>query len=117
MLALLCTCCAVAAYALHGFIGEPGGLAGVLALLAYYLLPASIALWIQTDAQTRGRRMPYDFDSLVFVFWPFVTPVYLFRTRGWRAFGPIGWFVLSQIAGLLFAVLLGYPRSMASFAP
>jgi hypothetical protein len=117
MLTSLCIFCATAGEALHGFIGRPGGLLGALALLAYYLLPASIAMWVQADAQARGSRMPYDFDSLVFVFWPVVAPVYLFRTRGWRAFGPIAIFFVLQFAGVLFAVLLGYPRSMESFAP
>ena len=116
MLAALCIFCTVAAFKLHEFVGEPGGLPAVCALIADYLLAGSIALWAKKDAQERGRRMPYDFDSLVFIFWPVAAPVYLFRTRGWRAFGSIGLFTLISIAALLFAVLLGYPHSMESLA-
>ena len=50
-----------------------------------------------------------------FFLWPFVAPVYLFRTRGWDALAPIGLFLLLQLGGLLFAALLGYPRSIAYF--
>lgn len=65
-------------------------------------MPASIALWIVADSQRRGRTMPYDFDSLVFALWPVVAPVYLFRTRGWRAVWPIAIFLIVVVAALLF---------------
>ncbi len=50
--------------------------------------------------------MPYDFDSFIFFLWPLAAPVYLFRTRGWRAFGPIGLFVALSIVAVLFEGLL-----------
>ena len=61
---------------------------------------------VRADAQMHGWRLPYAFDSLVFALWPFVTPIYLFRTRGWRALGPIGFFVLVAIAAVLFEAIL-----------
>jgi len=33
-----------------------------------------------------SRRLCYDYDSFVFFAWPVVVPVYLFQTRGARAF-------------------------------
>ena len=115
MLASLSIFCTLAAVQLHLFLGKPGGLPAVSALLATYLLPSSIALWLQADARARGRSIPYDFDALIFFLWPFVAPVYLFRTRGWDAFGPIAIFVGLAVAAFLFALLLGYPRSFDLF--
>ena len=112
MLALLCTFCSVAAYSLHGITGEPGGLPAILALASYYLLPSSISLWVRTDAYSRGKRPPYDFDSLIFFLWPIAGPVYLFSTRGWRGFGPLALFLLVYIAGNLFALLLSLPTTI-----
>ena len=45
-----------------------------------------IALWVIRDAQKRGRHLCYDYDSFVYFAWPIVAPVYLFQTRGARAF-------------------------------
>ena len=112
MLAALCIFCTLAAGFVHGYIGEPGGLAGISAEVGGYLMGSSIALWIQADAQRRGRRVAYDFDTFMFVFWPFAAPAYLVRTRGWRAFGPLLVFIVVAVAAALFAVVLGYPASV-----
>jgi hypothetical protein len=79
------------------------------------LVPSSIALWTQLDACDRGRRVAYDFDTLVFLLWPIVAPVYLFRTRGAGALGPLAAFIVVGVLALLFALLLGYPESMKTF--
>ena len=47
-------------------------------------LPFVIAFWVSADARKRGRALCYD--SFVFFASPFVVPVYLFQTRGIRAF-------------------------------
>ena len=99
----------MAAYQLHALIGEPGGLPAILALASYFLLPASVSLWVRTDAYSRGKRPPYDFDSLIFFLWPIAGPIYLFATRGWRGFAPIALFLVAYIGGVLFALLLS-PR-------
>ncbi len=49
-------------------------------------LPLVLASWVMADARKRGRRLCYDFDSFVYFAWPVVVPVYLFQTRGTRAF-------------------------------
>ncbi len=82
--------CTTAVYQLYRFIGQPNGMPAISALAAYYLLPAAIALWVVGDAQRRGRSTLYDFGSFVFVFWPVIAPIYLFETRGLRAFSIIG---------------------------
>jgi len=45
-----------------------------------------MAAWVHADARKFKERHCYDFDSFVFFAWPVVVPVYLFRTRGMRAF-------------------------------
>jgi hypothetical protein len=45
-----------------------------------------ISYWVISDARKRGYRLCYDYDSFVYFAWPLVVPIYLFRTRGIRAF-------------------------------
>src|SRR5215207_7104589 len=45
-----------------------------------------VSSWVIADARKRQRRVCYDYDSFVFFAWPIVVPIYLFRTRGFRAF-------------------------------
>ena len=111
MLAALAIFCATAAYELDGFIGAPKGLPAVFAVGAFYLVPASIALWSVADARERGRGTSYDFGSFIFFLWPILFPVYLFETRGVRAFGTLGLFISANLAGIAFAMLMGYPAS------
>lgn len=49
---------------------------------------------------------------LAFILWPIVAPVYLFRTRGLAAFGPLLAFVGGTLLASLFAILLGFPHSL-----
>ena len=107
MLTALCIfCSAIAAY-LFDFTGPSTSLSAIAAVLNAYLIPASIALWIHADARRRPQRsLPYDFAALVFFMWPIAAPIYLFRTRGLRAFGPIAIFVLLMLAATFLAGLL-----------
>lgn len=93
MLPLVCIFCSGLTSVVYGFADEPSGFPAVAELLAQYLFASSMALWVQRDVVRRRRTMPYDFDSLVFAVWWVATPIYLFRTRGWRALGPIALFV------------------------
>jgi hypothetical protein len=115
MLTSVCIFCAATAIYFHAFLGEPSGPIAVGSLLAFYLLCSEIALWVQADAIQRGIELLYDCDSLIFLVWPYAALIYLFRTRGWDAFTPIGIFLLLQTAGILFAALLAYPHSIAYF--
>ncbi len=76
-------------------------MAAVLALAADFIFPASIALWVLADARDNHRTLPYDAGSFVFFAWAVVAPVYLFRTRGIRAFVAIGWFLIVCVAAWL----------------
>jgi len=39
-------------------------------------------LWAKYDAQENRVSRPFDFDFLVYVFWPVAFPWYLLKTRG-----------------------------------
>ena len=106
MLTLLCVFCCSVASALYGFAGEPGGLAGIFDLVAAYLFSSSIALWVEADAAKRQAVVPYDLGAFIFFLSPIAAPVYLFRTRGWRGFGPIALFLLVQGLALFIEFLL-----------
>jgi len=60
-----------------------------------------MALWVIADARKRQRRLCYDYESFVFFFWPVVVPIYLFQTRGRRAF-----LTLSCFGGILLVATL-----------
>jgi hypothetical protein len=55
-------------------------------LAASVALPLVISSWVVADARKRGRQLCYDYDSFVYFAWPVVVPIYLFQTRGARAF-------------------------------
>jgi hypothetical protein len=112
MLTALGIFCATAAYQLHRFLGQPNGIPAISALGADYLLPGIIALWFVRDAHERGRKTVYDFGSFVFFLWPVIAAIYLFQTRGLRAFSTIGLFLVVFFAAIAFAMFMGYPASL-----
>ena len=63
---------------------------------AEFVSKAALALimagWVKADARKRNWQLCYDYDSFVFFGWMVVVPVYLFRTRGSRAFLTLLWF-------------------------
>src|SRR6266571_343941 len=78
--------CAVAFGIVHGLVptGTPfPARADFVSRLAF---PLVVASWILADARKRGRGLWYDYDSFVFFYAPVFAPIYLFQTRGLRAF-------------------------------
>jgi hypothetical protein len=68
-----------------------------------------ISFWVTADARKRHHPLCYDYDSLVFFLWPMVVPVYLIRTRGWRALLTLLcflgiWAVVMMVVGATFMV-------------
>lgn len=92
----------MAASAMLDTLVSPRGVHASLDVLAQLFLPGSIALWVLEDARRRGQSLHYDAGSFVFFAWPVLVPIYLFSTRGWRAFAAIGWFLLLYVAAVLF---------------
>jgi hypothetical protein len=68
-------------------------------LVSSFALPFLVTFWVTTDARIRHRDLCYDFDTFIFFGWPVLVPVYLFQTRGIRAF-----LTLLCFAGLLIFV-------------
>ncbi len=66
-----------------------------------------VALWVVTDARRRERPLGYGFPALVFFVWPIFAPVYLFQTRGARAFLTLLAFAAIFIVAVAIGVVVG----------
>ena len=55
-----------------------------LTLLCQFLLYASGAAWVISDARKRGKPFPAATSFWLFVIAPIATPVYVLWSRGWR---------------------------------
>ena len=77
--------CAVS-FGLAYSVSPDGELSKRADLASRIALPLVIASWVTADARKRGRQVCYDYDSFVFLAYPIIAPVYLFQTRGVRAF-------------------------------
>ena len=80
-----------------------GTLPGSADYVARAALALIIASWVTADARKRQRRLCYDYDSFVFFAWPILAPIYLFQTRGLRAFLTLLCFVGIWLIALLAA--------------
>ena len=82
-------------------LGDPVPL---FTVIVSYLVPTAVALWVLRDAQKSDHSLPYDFGTFVFFTWQILVPLYLLRTRGWRALVVMAGF------GLIYgsATWLGY---------
>ena len=75
---------------------------GIFWSLTFQLM---LALWTHVDRQTRGSRVPYEFDAFVFFAWPFTVPYYLYKTRGRRGLLlAAGIFALYLAPSIAFAI-------------
>ena len=77
--------CAVS-FGLAYSVSPDGELSKRADLASRIALPLVIASWVTADARKWGRQVCYDYDSFVFLAYPIIAPVYLFQTRGVRAF-------------------------------
>jgi hypothetical protein len=44
-----------------------------------------ITIWVVTDSKRRHRTLSFRFTALTFFLWLIIVPLYLYRTRGFRA--------------------------------
>jgi hypothetical protein len=82
-------------------------------LSAHVALSLIIALWIIEDARKQGRKLCYDYDSLVYLFWPAVAPVYLFQTRGLKAFRTLLGFIAISLTAWLAEMVVLFIRKLS----
>lgn len=73
-------------------------------------LPFVIAIWVTADARKRGRQLCYDYDSFLFFAYPIIAPVYLFQTRGARAFLTLLCFAVIWVIGMTPAFVVAIIR-------
>ena len=69
---------------------------------------------VTADARKRGRRLCYDYDSFVFFGWPIVVAIYLFQTRGLRAFLTLLWFGGILLLAMLVVFMIAAIREFMS---
>ena len=89
---------ALASHSLYLGLGSPSGMPALAAWIATWLFASNLSLWVLADARRQPRSLPYDLGTFVFFSWPVFVPIYLFSTRGWRAFAPLGGFLLLCLA-------------------
>lgn len=65
---------------------ETSRMSGAADLLVGLIFSLLVAFWVALDARRRERGLSYGFPSLVFILWPVFAPIYLFQTRGLKAF-------------------------------
>jgi hypothetical protein len=104
--------CAVA-FGLASAIG-PDGMPKRAEAASSVALPLVVAWWVTADARKRGRRLCYDYDSFIYFAWPVVVPVYLFQTRGVRAFLTLLCFAGLWLVATLAACAVFLVREIAS---
>src|SRR4051812_41268348 len=80
--------------------GSPAPVANYLMRL---LLGAAVTRWVVGEAGRAGHQVSYDFPTFCFFSWPVFAPVFVFRTRGLRAFAVLGWFALIFVASVFLA--------------
>ena len=82
----------------------PGGeeLSARADLVSRFTFPFVVAMWVAADARKRGWQLCYDFESFIFFAGWLIVPIYLFETRGLRAFKTLLSFVgICVVAGLV----------------
>lgn len=98
--------CCYSIFSLNEFYGGSVWVTESLSFSTDFLLASILALRAVGDAARRGRAVPYDFGTFVFFAWFVVLPVYLAKTRGWRAIFPILGFVAIFVASAVFAYFI-----------
>jgi hypothetical protein len=95
-------------------VSPEGSSFGNVQLVARVALALIIASWVASDAKKRQKQLCYDYDSFIFFAWPIVVPVYLFKTRGWRAFLTLFCFAGICIVAMLVAASILLLREFVS---
>ena len=102
------------AFAVASAMSPDGELAKRADMASRIALSFVMASWVLADADKRGGRLCYDYDSFIFFAWPVVVPVYLFQTRGVRAFITLLWFAGLWLVAVLAALLIHVVREFVS---
>jgi|ERR1041385_550490 hypothetical protein len=102
------------AFGIASSVAPGGQLPGQADLASRLALPLIISYWVTADAQKRGRQLCYDYDSFVFFASPILVPVYLFQSRGARAFLTLLCFAGIWLIAMLPVFVISIIREFAS---
>jgi hypothetical protein len=101
--------CMIAALIISAASPDSRGLSAGADVVSRCAFSGAMAAWVMADARKRGRRLCHDYDSFVFFAWPIVVPIYLFQTRGARAFLTLlcflGVYVIAVLAGAAVSII------------
>ncbi len=67
-----------------------------------------IAFWTKNDAKNKDLYTPYEYSYFVLIFWPFVLPYHLIKTRGTEG--------LLIFLGVLFLYFLPFISGLITWA-
>ena len=89
--------------------GPPPISADVASRVAFSLIVSS---WVISDARKRRRELCYDYGGFVYFAWPIRVPIYLFQTRGFRAFLTLLCFAGICLVAVLVAWAISFIRGL-----
>ena len=64
-------------------------------------------MWLAQDNKKFRIGWVFDMGMFLYVAWPLVMPIYLFKTRGMKAYKPIAAIVGVYIVGMAVGYLIG----------
>ena len=83
----------------------PGG----FVLLQYVVLVCLIGNWLRKDSRIYQVRWLFDMGFFLYLAWPLIVPIYLFKTRKIKAvgilLGLLGIYIGSWIVGTMLSVM------------
>lgn len=80
---------------------------GGFRLLSYLILFSMMGFWLEKDSRQYNVDWVFDMGFFLYVAWPLIVPIYLFKTRGLRAFVNILGFLGLYLGAYLFGGVLG----------
>jgi hypothetical protein len=103
---------AIAVGIASGFSFRRGPHPALADLVAQIAWPFILSSWVISDARKRRRALCYDYGSFAYFAWPVVLPIYLFQTRGFRAFLTLLWFAGICLVAAMFAFAIPFLRGL-----
>lgn len=91
----------VSCYEVWLYLADKDGSTSALLNLWLFIYPAMLVFWVDIDSRNyKFIERPYEYGFLIFVYWLFYLPYYLWRTRSYAG--------IAMLLGFLFMYQLGY---------
>jgi hypothetical protein len=75
-------------------------------LIFTFALTWLMVWWLKEDNKLRGRTSEFDMGFIVYLLWPIIIPLYLFKTRGIKAFFSLFKITLMILGTVIFGNIL-----------